>query len=184
MADHLRDLLEHPARFHFFTGKGGVGKTSLACATAVGLADRGRRTLLVSTDPASNLDAVLGVTLGNSPSPVPGAAHLLAMNIDPDAAARDYRERTIAPYRGTVPDAELAQIEEQLAGACTVEVAAFDEFTVLLGQDELDAVGRSRASSTPRRPATRCGCCNCRRRGVATSIRATLMCRASDRWLA
>jgi len=133
----LRDLIDHPVRFHFFTGKGGVGKTSLACATAVGLADRGRRTLLVSTDPASNLDAVLGVILANTPSPVPGAAHLLAMNIDPDAAARDYRERTIAPYRGAVPDAELAQIKEQLAGACTVEVAAFDEFTVLLGQDEL-----------------------------------------------
>lgn len=137
MADALFDLLERPVRFYFFTGKGGVGKTSLACATAVGLADRGRRTLLVSTDPASNLDAVLGVSLGNTPSPVPDAPHLLAMNIDPDAAARDYRERTIAPYRGTVPAIELAQIEEQLAGACTVEVAAFDEFTVLLGQDAL-----------------------------------------------
>jgi len=137
MTDALRELLQAPVRFYFFTGKGGVGKTSLACATAVGLADRGRRTLLVSTDPASNLDAVLGVSLGNTPLPVPGAPHLLAMNIDPDAAARDYRERTIAPYRGTVPDAELAQIEEQLAGACTVEVAAFDEFTVLLGHDEL-----------------------------------------------
>jgi arsenite/tail-anchored protein-transporting ATPase len=137
MTDTLSELLQSPVRFYFFTGKGGVGKTSLACATAVGLADRGRRTLLVSTDPASNLDAVLGVSLGNTPVPVPGAPHLLAMNIDPDAAARDYRERTIAPYRGAVPDAELAQIEEQLAGACTVEVAAFDEFTVLLGQDEL-----------------------------------------------
>jgi arsenite-transporting ATPase len=137
MTGVLRDLIERPVRFHFFTGKGGVGKTSLACAAAVGLADRGRRTLLVSTDPASNLDAVLGVTLGNSPSPVPGAPHLLAMNIDPDAAARDYRERTIAPYRGTVPETELAQMEEQLAGACTVEVAAFDEFTVLLGQGGL-----------------------------------------------
>jgi arsenite-transporting ATPase len=125
MINGLRDLLEHPPRFHFFTGKGGVGKTSLACAIAVGLADRGRRTLLVSTDPASNLDAVLGVTLGNTPSTVPGAAHLLAMNIDPEAAARSYRERTIAPYRGTVPATDLAQLEEQLAGACTVEVAAF-----------------------------------------------------------
>ena len=137
MADQLRSLLEHPTRFYFFTGKGGVGKTSLACATAVGLADRGQRTLLVSTDPASNLDAVLSVALGNTPLAVPGVPHLLAMNVDPDAAARDYRERTIAPYRGTVPEAELAQLQEQLAGACTVEVAAFDEFTVLLGQNEL-----------------------------------------------
>ena len=130
-------IFEHPVRFFFFTGKGGVGKTSLACATAVGLADRGRRTLLVSTDPASNLDAVLEVSLSNTPMPVPGVPGLLAMNIDPEAAAREYRERTMAPYRGTVPEAELAQLEEELAGACTVEVAAFDEFTVLLGQDEL-----------------------------------------------
>jgi arsenite-transporting ATPase len=117
MTGGLRDLIEHPVRFHFFTGKGGVGKTSLACATAVGLADRGRRTLLVSTDPASNLDAVLGLALGNTPQSVSGVPNLLAMNIDPDAAARD--------YRGTVPATELAQIEVQLAGACTVEVAAF-----------------------------------------------------------
>lgn len=137
MTGGLRDLIEQPVRFHFFTGKGGVGKTSLACAIAVGLADRGRRTLLVSTDPASNLDAVLGLALGNTPLSVPGVPHLRAMNIDPDAAARDYRERTIAAHRGTVPDTDLAEIEEQLAGACTVEVAAFDEFTVLLGQSEL-----------------------------------------------
>jgi arsenite/tail-anchored protein-transporting ATPase len=91
----------------------------------------------VSTDPASNLDAVLEVPLGNTPMAVPGVPGLLAMNIDPEAAAREYRERTMAPYRGTVPEAELAQLEKQLAGACTVEVAAFDEFTVLLGQDEL-----------------------------------------------
>ena len=137
MSDSLLELIQHPVRFFFFTGTGGVGKTSLACATAVGLADRSRRTLLVSTDPASNLDAVLGVSLGNTPAPVPGAPGLLAMNIDPNVAAREYRERIIAPYRGTVPEAELAQLEEQLAGACTVEVAAFDEFTVLLGQDAL-----------------------------------------------
>jgi Anion-transporting ATPase/Pyridine nucleotide-disulphide oxidoreductase/Pyridine nucleotide-disulphide oxidoreductase, dimerisation domain len=115
MAAALVDLVREPVRFYFFTGKGGVGKTSLASATAVGLADLGRRTLLVSTDPVSNLDAVLGVALGDTPAPVPGAPDLLAMNIDPDAAARAYRARTTAPHRGTVPDAELAQIEEQLA---------------------------------------------------------------------
>ena len=78
MTGSLRDLIEHPVRFHFFTGKGGVGKTSLACATAVGLADRGRRTLLVSTDPASNLDAVLGVTLGNTPVARAGCPHIFS----------------------------------------------------------------------------------------------------------
>ncbi len=125
-------LLSNPARHFFFTGKGGVGKTSLACATAVALADRGRKVLIVSTDPASNLDAVLDTELANAPRPVHGVPGLLAMNIDPDQAAREYRSRTLAPYRSTASPAELALLEERLSGACTVEVAAFDEFTLLL----------------------------------------------------
>jgi arsenite-transporting ATPase len=116
----------------FFTGKGGVGKTSLACATAVALADSGRRVLLVSTDPASNLDEVLGVTLSSSPTPVPGVLGLSALNINPDSAARDYRERVVGPYRSLLPASAVARMEEQLSGACTVEIAAFDEFTTLL----------------------------------------------------
>jgi arsenite-transporting ATPase len=116
----------------FFTGKGGVGKTSLACATAVALADSGRRVLLVSTDPASNLDEVLGVTLSSRPTPVPGVPGLSALNINPDVAARDYRERVVGPYRSLLPASAVTRMEEQLSGACTVEIAAFDEFTTLL----------------------------------------------------
>ncbi|MGC8627743.1 MAG: arsenical pump-driving ATPase [Acidimicrobiales bacterium] len=116
----------------FFTGKGGVGKTSTASAVAVGLADASRRVLLVSTDPASNLDEVLGAPLGRSPKPVPGVAGLDALNIDPLAAAAAYRERVVGPYRGVLPDSAVASVEEQLSGACTVEIAAFDEFTALL----------------------------------------------------
>src|SRR5512144_1381948 len=117
----------------FFTGKGGVGKTSVAGATAVGLADRGQRVLLVSTDPASNLDEVFGVELAGRPTPVPGVPGLCAMNIDPEAAAHAYRERMVGPYRGVLPDAAVQSIEEQLSWACTVEIAAFDEFSKLLG---------------------------------------------------
>jgi arsenite-transporting ATPase len=116
----------------FFTGKGGVGKTSLACASAVLLADMGRRVLIVSTDPASNLDAVLGTHLGNIPISVTGVPNLAAMNIDPEQAARDYKERVVAPYRSTLPPNEVTLLEERLSGACTVEVAAFDEFALLL----------------------------------------------------
>lgn len=121
-----------PTRVLFFTGKGGVGKTSLACATAVSLSDSGRRVLLVSTDPASNLDEVLNVPLSSSPTPVPEAAGLFALNIDPEAAARDYRDRVVGPVRGVLPATVVARIEEELSGACTTEIAAFDEFTRLL----------------------------------------------------
>jgi arsenite-transporting ATPase len=121
-----------PTRVMFFTGKGGVGKTSLACALAVTLADLGRRVLLVSTDPASNLDEVLGVTLSPRPTAVPSVPGLSALNIDPDAAAREYRERVVGPYRTLLPPSTVSRIEEELSGACTVEIAAFDQFTSLL----------------------------------------------------
>lgn len=126
-------LIDNPTRNLFFTGKGGVGKTSLACATAVTLADRGHKVLLVSTDPASNLDEVLGVRLASAPTEVPEAKNLYALNIDPEEAARAYRERVVGPYRGVLPDASVASIEEQLSGACTTEIASFDEFAKLLG---------------------------------------------------
>ncbi|MFI5180186.1 MAG: arsenical pump-driving ATPase [Thermoanaerobaculia bacterium] len=128
-------FLERPTRFLFFTGKGGVGKTSLACAAAVALADGGSRVLLVSTDPASNLDEVLGVKLAGHPTAVDGVMGLDALNIDPEGAARAYRDRVIGPYRGVLPDAAVAQMEEQLSGACTVEIAAFEQFARLLGDE-------------------------------------------------
>ncbi|MFA6313916.1 MAG: arsenical pump-driving ATPase [Sterolibacterium sp.] len=126
-------------RHLFFTGKGGVGKTSLSCAVGLALAAAGKRVLIVSTDPASNLDEVLGVGLCALPTAVPDAAGLFALNIDPEAAAREYRERMVAPYRGILPPAAIASMEEQFSGACTVEIAAFDEFSKLLGQPQATA---------------------------------------------
>lgn len=126
-------FLENPTRNLFFTGKGGVGKTSMACATAVQLADHGLRVLLVSTDPASNLDEVLGTSLQNVPTPVAAVPTLFAMNLDPEAAAHEYRERMVGPYRGTLPEAAIKSMEEQFSGSCTLEIAAFDEFSRLLG---------------------------------------------------
>ncbi len=120
-------------RYLFFTGKGGVGKTSLSCATGLALTEAGKRVLIVSTDPASNLDEVLATRLASTPTPIAGAPGLHALNIDPEAAARDYRERMVAPYRGILPAAAIASMEEQFSGACTVEIAAFDEFSKLLG---------------------------------------------------
>ena len=132
-------FLDAPSRFLFFTGKGGVGKTSLACASAIALADRGLRVLLVSTDPASNLDEVLGQPLASTPTQIPGVPNLLALNIDPAAAAAAYREKLVGPYRGKLPEAIVRGMEEQLSGACTTEIAAFDEFSRLLGQPEATA---------------------------------------------
>lgn len=129
-------LPELLTRHAFFTGKGGVGKTSLSCATGLALADSGKKVLIVSTDPASNLDEVLGVLLSNSPVEIPNAPNLWALNIDPEASAHAYRERMVAPYRGILPDAAIRSMEEQFSGACTVEIAAFDEFSKLLGDPE------------------------------------------------
>ncbi|WP_243317436.1 arsenical pump-driving ATPase [Geothrix paludis] len=126
-------LVPHPTQLLFFTGKGGVGKTSAACSTAIALADAGKRVLLVSTDPASNLDEVLGTELSGEPQSVSGVPGLRALNIDPEETARAYREGIIAPVRGLLPEAVVASMEEQLSGACTTEIAAFDVFSRLLG---------------------------------------------------
>lgn len=125
-------ILEQPPRFVFFTGKGGVGKTSVACATAVHIAESGKQVLLVSTDPASNVGQVFGADIGNRVTAIPGVANLTALEIDPQSAAAAYRNRIVGPVRGTLPDAVISSIEEQLSGACTTEIAAFDEFTGLL----------------------------------------------------
>jgi arsenite-transporting ATPase len=130
-------FLDNPPRFLFFTGKGGVGKTSIACATAVQLADAGKRVLLVSTDPASNVGQVLGITIGNQITVIPAVARLSALEIDPQAAAQVYRDRIVGPVRGILPESVVKGIEEQLSGACTTEIAAFDEFTALLTDSAL-----------------------------------------------
>lgn len=126
-------LLDNPTRLLFFTGKGGVGKTSLACAAAVSLADRGKRVLIVSTDPASNLGQVFSIEIGaHEPTAIPTVTGLFALNIDPEAAAQAYRDRIVGPVRGVLPDDIVKGMQEQLSGACTTEIAAFDEFTELL----------------------------------------------------
>ena len=131
------EFLIKPTRFLFFTGKGGVGKTSLSCAAAIALADQGNKVFLVCTDPASNLSEVLGLQIGASPANHPEVPGLQAINIDPEEAAGRYRERIIGPYRGKLPEVALTAMEEQLSGACTMEIAAFDEFAGLLGNRDL-----------------------------------------------
>ena len=126
-------------KYLFFTGKGGVGKTSLAAATAVSFASSGKRVLLISTDPASNLDETLGVTLTNHPNPVPHVPGLMALNIDPNRAAEDYRQRVLAPLIGTATDTQIEGLKEQLSGACTVEIAAFDEFAALISDGDISS---------------------------------------------
>jgi arsenite/tail-anchored protein-transporting ATPase len=123
-------------RYLFFTGKGGVGKTTVASTTSVHLADAGKRVLLVSTDPASNLGDMFGIEIGQTPVPAPGVPGLHLLNIDPESAADAYRARVIDPYREILPADELRGLEEQMSGACTVEIAAFDEFTRLVSSPD------------------------------------------------
>ncbi|MGN5152591.1 arsenical pump-driving ATPase [Aeromonas enteropelogenes] len=128
----MYQFLSSPPPFLFFTGKGGVGKTSLACASAVALCDVGKRVLLVSTDPASNVGQVFATGIGNRITAIAAVPGLSALEIDPPAAAKAYRERIVGPVRGKLPESVVRSIEEQLSGACTTEIAAFDEFTALL----------------------------------------------------
>jgi arsenite-transporting ATPase len=131
----MMKFLDRLPIFLFFTGKGGVGKTSLACATAVQLADSGKKVLLVSTDPASNVGQVFGMTIGNRITPFESVPRLSGLEIDPQAAAQIYRDKIVGPVRGVLPENVVKGIEEQLSGACTTEIAAFDEFTALLTDD-------------------------------------------------
>ena len=135
IATHLLSLLKNPTRHLFFTGKGGVGKTSLSTAVALTLADAGKKVLLVSTDAASNLDEMLGIELRNIPTSVPGAPGLTVLNIDPDTAAESYRQRVVAQMPVGASESELSTVREQLSGACTTEIASFDEFASLLSDN-------------------------------------------------
>jgi arsenite-transporting ATPase len=124
-------------KYLFYTGKGGVGKTSVACATAVSLADSGKRVMLISTDPASNLQDVFSMELDNKGTPIPNVPNLTVANLDPIQAAAEYRESVIAPYRGKLPNSVIANMEEQLSGSCTVEIAAFNEFSGFITDDKV-----------------------------------------------
>lgn len=131
-------------KFLFFTGKGGVGKTSVASSLSLALSKEGKKVLLISTDPASNLQDVFGQTLFNKPTLVRGTTHLFALNLDPVQAAAEYKERLVGPYKGKMPESVIATMEEQLSGACTVEIAAFNQFSTLLTDpgitDEYDVI--------------------------------------------
>ena len=124
-------------KYLFYTGKGGVGKTSTACATAVSLADNGKKVLLISTDPASNLQDVFSMELNNKGVPIKEVPNLVVANLDPIEAAAEYRESVISPYRGLLPDSVLNNMEEQLSGSCTVEIAAFNEFSKFITDEKV-----------------------------------------------
>ena len=133
----MKELIKKIPQFLFFTGKGGVGKTSMSCAISLALASKSKKILLISTDPASNLDEVLETKLNSSPTKVNGVENLEAMNINPVIAANEYKEKMVAPFRGVLPQSAIEQMEEQLSGACTVEIAGFNEFSKYVGDIDI-----------------------------------------------
>lgn len=132
---NIKDVVK--TKYLFYTGKGGVGKTSVACATAVALADEGKKVLLVSTDPASNLQDVFNTELNGRGTPIKDVAGLVVANLDPIEAAAEYRESVVGPYRGKMPETVITNMEEQLSGSCTVEIAAFNEFSKFITDSEI-----------------------------------------------
>ncbi|WP_063554732.1 arsenical pump-driving ATPase [Clostridium ljungdahlii] len=132
---NLNDI--HLTKYIFFTGKGGVGKTSAACAVAVNLADQGKKIMLVSTDPASNLQDVFNTELNNKGTVIKEVPNLVVSNFNPEDAAKEYRESVILPYRGKLPDTVIKNMEEQLSGSCTVEIAAFNEFSNFITDEKI-----------------------------------------------
>ena len=133
----MKELIKKIPQFLFFTGKGGVGKTSMSCAISLALASKSKKILLISTDPASNLDEVLETKLNSTPTKVNGVENLEAMNINPVIAANEYKEKMVAPFRGVLPQSAIEQMEEQLSGACTVEIAGFNEFSKYVGDIDI-----------------------------------------------
>ena len=133
----MKELLKNIPKFVFFTGKGGVGKTSMSCAISLALSKMNKKVLLISTDPASNLDEVLDTKLGSTPSLINNTKNLFAMNINPVIAANEYKEKVVGPYRDLLPKEAINQMEEQLSGACSVEIAGFNEFSKYVGDDDI-----------------------------------------------
>jgi len=133
----MKKLLAKIPKFLFFTGKGGVGKTSMSCSLATALNDSNKKVLLISTDPASNLDEVLECKINSSPTKIENLENLWAMNINPVIAAQQYKEKMVDPYRGILPADAIEQMEEQLSGACTVEIAGFNEFSKYIGDESI-----------------------------------------------
>ncbi|NQY25440.1 MAG: arsenical pump-driving ATPase [Campylobacteraceae bacterium] len=133
----MKELLKNIPKFVFFTGKGGVGKTSMSCAISLALSKMNKKVLLISTDPASNLDEVLDTKLGSTPSLINNTKNLFAMNINPVIAANEYKEKVVGPYRDLLPKEAINQMEEQLSGACSVEIAGFNEFSKYVGDNDI-----------------------------------------------
>ncbi|MCJ7655272.1 MAG: TRC40/GET3/ArsA family transport-energizing ATPase, partial [Dehalococcoidia bacterium] len=129
-----------PTKFYFFSGKGGVGKTTMAAASATYLAGLGKKTLIVTTDPASNLADVFEQPIGYQITPIRNLPNLFALELDPDKATDEYKEKALAPLKGLVPDESLAVLEEQLNSPCTAEMAAFERFTDFLQEPDYEIV--------------------------------------------
>ena len=127
--------------FVFIGGKGGVGKTTVSAATALWLAGEGKKTLVISTDPAHSLSDSLDKNLGHDPTPI--GENLWAAEIDPEVAMQDY-EAKMKEQQALNPGMDMGLMEDQMEMATMApgidEAAAFDKFLQYMTTDEYDVV--------------------------------------------
>ncbi|RLE10919.1 arsenic-transporting ATPase [Candidatus Aerophobetes bacterium] len=127
--------------YHFFSGKGGVGKTSIASATALWFAERGKKTLIISTDPAHSLSDAFRKKIGGNIKRI--EKNLYAVEIDPKKAVEEYRKKFM-PEIEKIEFLKGFGINETFDVMGTApgidEIASFDKFLQFMNSSEYEVI--------------------------------------------
>ena len=138
-------LLEHPKmKYLFFGGKGGVGKTVMAGAAALWIANQGKRTLLASTNPVHSLSSLLGQDVYGAPTPVQGAPNLLAYEIDTKDTIEKSKVELTQKIQWFLKYADIKTKADEFVESATMnpafeESAMFENMIDLMFDDQYEA---------------------------------------------